>query len=298
MSKLGSAHGLGRGLSALLGDIDEESASVRSESVNEGDLVSEISLNEIDTDAGQPRKQFDDETLKELAESIASVGVIQPIVLVRNGSRYKIVVGERRFRASRLAGRTTIPAIVRSWDEMTRLKTALIENLQRQDLNPVETAQGIRTLMDKCSLTQEEAASVVGKSRSAVANTLRLLNLPEEVLELLRSGKLSAGHARALVAISDPERQIKLARMAYQLGWSVRQLEKVCSEPEKKETKPVKVKKTSEVLSLEKMAREAFSVKAQIDGDQNKGKLVLSYSTPEDLQHIWEVLELINQSMQ
>jgi len=298
MIKQGSSHGLGRGLSALLGDIEEESAVVSDEKVNAGDTVMELSLNDIDTDAGQPRKQFDEEALKELAESIASVGVIQPIVVVKNGSRYRIVVGERRFRASRMAGRTTIPAIVRSWDEMTRLKTALIENLQSEDLNPVETAQGIRTLMDRCSYTQEEAAAVVGKSRSAVANTLRLLTLPEPVLALLREGKLSAGHARALAGLDDAERQIKLAQLAYQQGWSVRQLERICAEPEKEKPKPVPVKPDSEIKSLEKMAREAFSVKARIDGDQSKGKLILSYTSPEDLQHIWDVLELINQGLQ
>ena len=260
--------------------------------------MTEVSLNDIDTDAEQPRKRFNDESLQELADSIASVGVIQPIVLVKSaGDRYKIVVGERRFRASRMAGRTTIPAIIRSWDEMTRLKTALIENLQREDLNPVDTAAGIKALMDKCCLTQEEAASVVGKSRSAIANTLRLLNLPEEVLEMLRDGRLSSGHARALVTV-DKERAIKLATLTVQQGWSVRQLERIAAQPEKTEAKPAKPVRTEEIVRLEKMAREAFTVHAKIEGDQNKGKLVLNYSTPDELERIWDVLELINQGMQ
>ena len=294
MNKKTAPHGLGRGLSALLGDIDEENEALTSESAQVGDVVTELSLSEIDVDRAQPRKAFDEEKLRELADSIASVGVIQPIIVCKRGDRYSIIAGERRFRASRMAGKTTIPAIVRNWDEMTRLKAALIENLQRSDLNPVETALGIKALMDKCDLTQEEAAGVVGKSRSAVANTLRLLTLDEKVLRMLEDGTLSAGHARALVALS-PERQVRLATLAVQQGWSVRQLEHIAALPEEPVHKPA-APKNPEIKKLEKMAREAFGTRARIDGDENKGRLILSYSSADDLEHIWEVLNCLNQA--
>lgn len=297
MNKKTTPHGLGRGLSALLGDIEEPisaSESAAAEAPKNG--VVEISLNEIDINREQPRKDFDEDSLKELAQSIESVGVIQPIVVKRNGDRYSIVVGERRFRASRLAGKTTIPAIVKDIDEDTRIKAALIENLQREDLNPVDTALGIRALMEKCELTQDEAAQVVGKSRSAVANTLRLLTLEPEVIELLRSGKLSAGHARALVTVS-PARQKRLAELCLQQGWSVRQLERICALPEKDALEQARGKKTKapELSKLEKMAREAFGTRARIDGDENKGRLIISYASAEDLESIWSILEAMNQ---
>lgn len=290
-----AAHGLGRGLGALLGDIETESEILKNEQQSAGDVVREISLSDIDINPEQPRKTFDEEALKELADSIASVGVIQPIVLVQKGDRYSIVVGERRFRASRLAGKTTIPAIVRNYDEMTRLKTALIENLQRSDLNPVETALGIKTLMERCDFTQEEAAAVVGKSRSAVANTLRLLTLTDSVLEMLKDGRISAGHARALVTVS-PARQERLAQLTIQQGWSVRQLERICALPEKNEPVRTKESRAQELGQLERMARTVFGMRARIDGDVNKGRLIINYSSQEDLEGIWNVLESIGQS--
>ena len=294
MNKKTAPHGLGRGLGALLGEIDEENEVLTSESAQAGDVVTELPLSEIDVNRGQPRKVFDEDKLRELSESIASVGVIQPIIVCRRGDRYSIIAGERRFRASRMAGKTTIPAIVRDWDEMTRLKAALIENLQRSDLNPVETAMGIKTLMEKCDFTQEEASTVVGMSRSALANTLRLLTLDEKVLKMLEEGTLSAGHARALVSLS-PERQVRLATLAVQQGWSVRQLERIAALPEEPASKPA-APKNPEIKKLEKMAREAFGTRARIDGDENKGKLILSYSSAEDLEHIWEVLNCLNQA--
>ena len=292
MNKKTAPHGLGRGLSALLGDMDSTLSEPKPASEN---AVVMVSLNDIDINREQPRKDFDEESLKELAQSIKSVGVIQPVVLKKNGDRYSIVVGERRFRASRMAGLTSIPAIIRDIDEEQRMRQALIENLQREDLNPVETALGIKALMDKCDLTQDEAAEVVGKSRSAVANTLRLLNLEPEVLEMLRSGLISAGHARALVTVS-PARQLRLAELTVQQGWSVRQLERISALPEE-ETLRAKPKKTKppEISKLEKMAREAFGTRARIDGDENKGRLIISYASQEDLESIWSILEALNQ---
>lgn len=296
-SKKNISHGLGRGLGALLGEIEEENAVITSEEPQAGDRVVTLALADIDPNRDQPRKQFNEEKLKELADSIASVGVIQPIVVVKRGDRYSIIAGERRWRASRLAGKTDIPAVVRNWDEMTRLKATLIENLQRDDLNPVEEAMGIHTLMEKCALTQESAAGVVGKSRSAIANTLRLLTLPDEVLDMLRDGRLSAGHGRALVTVS-PERQKKLALLTVQQGWSVRQLERICAQPEAKPTPAKPAPRSAEFRELEKMARDIFGTHVKLDGDENKGRLVLSYSNAEDLERIWDVLDFMRQSQQ
>ena len=295
--KKSAPRGLGRGLGALLGEIDEAHEALTTEKQQPGDRVENIRIVDIDPNRDQPRKEFDEESLKELSESIQAVGVIQPVILTKKGSRYQIVAGERRWRASRMAGLAEIPAIVRDWDEITRMKAALIENLQRDDLNPVEEALGIQTLMKKCDLTQEAASKVVGKSRSAVANMLRLLTLPEAVLEMLKNGVLSAGHARALVSVS-PERQLKLASLTVQQGWSVRQLERICAQPEKEEPLKKKEKRIPELQQLEKMARDVFGTRAKLNGDTHSGKLILSYSSYDDLERIWEVLECLSQGGQ
>ena len=297
-AKKTAPRGLGRGLGALLGEIDEAHEALTAESAQPGDRVENVRIVDIDPNRDQPRKDFDEESLKELSESIQAVGVIQPVILTKKGSRYQIVAGERRWRASRMAGLNEIPAIVRDWDEITRMKAALIENLQRDDLNPVEEALGIQTLMKKCDLTQEAVSKVVGKSRSAVANMLRLLTLPDKVLEMLKNGALSAGHARALVSVSPAERQLKLALYAVQQGWSVRQLERISAQPEKEETPKKKEKRIPELQQLEKMARDVFGTRAKLNGDTNSGKLVLSYSSYDDLERIWEVLECLLQSEQ
>ena len=292
-AKKTAPHGLGRGLGALLGDIENESELLHSETEQKGDVVQTVPLSSIDPNRDQPRKEFREESLKELADSIRAVGV-----MTKRGNRYSIIAGERRWRASRMAGLNEVPVIVRDWDEMTRLKAALIENLQRDDLNPVEEALGIRALMDKCELTQEAASGVIGKSRSAIANSLRLLTLPDDVLALLKDGSLSAGHGRALVSVS-PERQSKLAILTVQQGWSVRQLERICAQPEKKPVEtPAPARRPAELGQLEKMAREVFGTRVKLDGDENKGKITLSYMSAEDLERIWDVLEFIRQSEQ
>lgn len=297
-AKKTAPHGLGRGLGALLGDIENESELLHSETEQKGDVVQTVPLSSIDPNRDQPRKEFREESLKELADSIRAVGVIQPIVVTKRGNRYSIIAGERRWRASRMAGLNEVPVIVHDWDEMTRLKAALIENLQRDDLNPVEEALGIRALMDKCELTQEAASGVIGKSRSAIANSLRLLTLPDDVLALLKDGSLSAGHGRALVSVS-PERQSKLAILTVQQGWSVRQLERICAQPEKKPVEtPAPARRPAELGQLEKMAREVFGTRVKLDGDENKGRITLSYMSAEDLERIWDVLEFIRQSEQ
>ncbi len=283
--------GLGRGLDALLGsDVLSEPQNQPSE-----DSVVQIPISQIDPNRDQPRRQFNESALKDLAESIESVGVIQPILVYASDNRYTIIAGERRWRAARLAGLEEIPAIVRDWDDVRRMQVALIENLQRDDLNPVEQAMGVQSLMEQYGFTQEAVSKQLGKSRSAIANLLRLLNLPEPILDMLRDGRLSAGHGRALVNLP-ADRQIQLAELAVQEGWSVRQLERAAQLQPKNPSSPPSLPRPAEFNELERMAREVFGTKAQITGTEKQGKLVLQYHTPDDLQRIWELLEFIRQS--
>lgn len=287
--------GLGRGLGALLGDdvVEQPAAApeVKAPAEEVQDAVRMLPIRLIDPNRDQPRRSFDEDALRELAASIEAVGVIQPIIVAEVGERYSIIAGERRYRASRMAGLDEIPAIVRNWDEQRRLEAALIENLQRDDLNPIEEALGVKHLMEESSLTQEKVAERLGKSRPAVANLLRLLTLEESVQQLLIEGKLSAGHARALVTV-DEKRQVQLANLTVQQGWSVRQLERICAQPVKQEEpKPVKVR-DQQFSRLEGMARELFGTRAKLDGTQDSGKLTLFYYSADDLQRIWEVLEM------
>jgi len=281
--------GLGRGLGALLGDVVEEAAAQAAEESAPADEVHSLPIRLIDPNRDQPRRSFDPDALEELAQSIRAVGVIQPIIVQPNGERYTIIAGERRYRASRLAELEEIPAIVRDWDAQQRLEAALIENLQRDDLNPVDEARGVRRLMDEAGLTQEAVAQRLGKSRPAVANLLRLLTLPESVLHMLREGRLSAGHARALVTV-DPRRQVQLANLAAEQGWSVRQLERICAQPVKTEEKPRRVR-DQQISQLEGMARELFGTKVRLDGNHDAGRITLYYYSGDDLQRIWDVLE-------
>ena len=292
--------GLGRGLSALLGDaVDEAPAKdVRAEveakaepAAKPVDEVRMLPIRLIDPNREQPRRSFDEEALKELAQSIRAVGVLQPIIVKPDGERYTIIAGERRYRASRLAEMDEIPAIVRDWDEQKRLEAALIENLQRDDLNPVEEAMGVKRLMEEAGLTQEKAAERLGKSRPAVANLLRLLSLPESVLKLLSEGKLSAGHARALVTV-DPRRQVQLANLTVQQGWSVRQLERICAQPVKEEARKPRRARDAQISELEGMARELFGTRVKLDGSTDSGRITLYYYNADDLQRIWDVLEM------
>ena len=287
--------GLGRGLGALLGDdvVEQPAAApeVKAPAEEVQDAVRMLPIRLIDPNRDQPRRSFDEDALRELAASIEAVGVIQPIIVAEVGERYSIIAGERRYRASRMAGLDEIPAIVRNWDEQRRLEASLIENLQRDDLNPIEEALGVKRLMEESSLTQEKVAERLGKSRPAVANLLRLLTLEQSVQQLLIEGKLSAGHARALVTV-DKKRQVQLANLTVQQGWSVRQMERICAQPVKQEEpKPVKVR-DQQFSRLEGMARELFGTRAKLDGTQDSGKLTLFYYSADDLQRIWEVLEM------
>lgn len=270
--------GLGRGLDVLLPQTDSLLETV----------VRDIAIDDIDPNTDQPRRDFDKDALEQLAQSIREAGVLSPILVVENGSRYRIVAGERRFRASRLAGLSTVPCIVREMTTEQQMEAALIENLQREDLNPIEEAAAIRSLMRECGYTQEQAAKKLGKSRPAIANSLRLLNLPKEITDLVVSGDLSAGHARVLAGLENDARKLELAHQCVLHGWSVRRLEEASRE-KPASPRPVRTV-TPELEALQNSMREAFGLKTTLTGSEKKGKIVLSYSTAEELEHLYEVI--------
>ncbi|MFR5932934.1 MAG: ParB/RepB/Spo0J family partition protein [Oscillospiraceae bacterium] len=274
--------GLGRGLDALLGDYTQPTP--------EG--VQELDIHLIDTNAGQPRKEFDQEKLLELADSIRQHGVVQPIILRQKGERYVIVAGERRFRAARLAGLEKVPAIVKDLDEAQVMEVALIENLQREDLNPIEEAAAIRFLMQQHDLTQEEVSKRLSKSRPAIANSLRLLTLPEPVQAYLRNGKLQAGHARALAGLQDPEAQAVLADKIVGEGLSVRAAESLAREQGQKPPRQKKEPPATDpdLAAAEASLREWLGTKVSIQGSSQRGRIVIEYYNAELLQGIYDLL--------
>lgn len=274
--------GLGRGLDALLGDYTQPTP--------EG--VQQVDIRRIDTNAGQPRKDFDQEKLQELADSIRQHGVVQPILLRQNGERYVIVAGERRFRAARLAGLDQVPAIVKDLDEAQVMEVALIENLQREDLNPIEEAAAIRFLMQQHDLTQEEVSKRLSKSRPAIANSLRLLSLPEPVQAYLRNGKLQAGHARALAGLQDPEAQAVLADKIVGEGLSVRAAESLAREQGQKPPRQKKEPPATDpdLAAAEASLREWLGTKVSIQGSSQRGRIVIEYYNAELLQGIYDLL--------
>lgn len=278
--------GLGKGLGALLG----EAALQTAEPPSGAQL---LPLQKVEPNPLQPRKNFDPDELQALADSIAMHGVIQPLTVRQLPSGfYQIIAGERRWRAARLANLSTIPAIVREWDDIKRQEAALVENIQREDLNAIEEAQGISRLMNECALTQEAVAERLGRSRSAVANLLRLLNLPARIQSAVIDGTLSAGHARVLAGIADSELQGALFAKTLQFGWSVRQLEAAAknAQTEKKE-KPEREPLPIEYEELTERLRSATGLKVKLEGTQEKGKITLQYTSEEELQRLWEWME-------
>ncbi len=274
--------GLGRGLDELLPMGDDLL----------GSTVKEISIGDIDPNEGQPRRTFTEDNLNQLAQSIKEAGVLQPILVVEMGSRYRIVAGERRWRAARLAGLATIPCIVKDMDRRQQMEAALIENLQREDLNPMEEAAAIRSLMQQCGYTQEAAAKRLGKSRPAIANILRLLNLPQEVMDMVRKGTLSAGHARVLAGLEDEARQIDLARQTLLSGLSVRQLEQLAAKPlDVPKPKPAEKTLPVELSELEGRMQEVLGVRTTFTGSAKKGKIVLQYYSAEELERLYQAME-------
>ena len=281
---MASNKGLGKGLGALLGDFTEET--------QEQNGYRLIPLHKVEPNPEQPRQDFDEEELQSLADSIAVHGIIQPLTVRQLSSGYyQIIAGERRWRAARIAGLAEVPVVIIEADDKKATELALIENLQRQDLNPVEEALGYQTLINEYNMTQEEAAGQVGKSRPAVANALRLLSLPDEVLEMLRSGAITAGHARAILTLKSEKKQQEAAQKIAALGLSVRQAELLCKNMTKEPTPQKEVTLAVDyVAECEKSLSKHLGRGVKIVNGKRKGKFELEFYGQEDLQNLLDAL--------
>ena len=278
--------GLGKGLDALF-----ESYSYREETGSEkkdNSKVREIRINDIDPNPKQARKYFDEAKIKELADSIKNHGIVQPIIVRPSGNRYILVAGERRWRASRAANKTTIPALILDMSDKEALEISLIENLQREDLNPIEEARGIQDMVDRLNITQEEAAERLGKSRSAVANALRLLQLSKTIQDLLADKKLTAGHARALLSITDDKKRDEIASIIIEKNLSVRETEKLVQKLNKIPKKAKVKQKPSYIMEIESELEESLGTRVQINPGKRKGIIEIEYYSNEDLERIIE----------
>ena len=281
---------LGRGLEALFQENDIEGVDVI-DNIQEGEVVSELSTSELRPNPYQPRKHFDREKLEELALSIKEHGVLQPIIVKKDIKGYIIIAGERRFKASQLAKVTTIPAIVREYSDDLMMQHALIENLQREDLNPIEEAKSYQLIMQKIDLTQEKFAEKIGKSRAYVANMMRLLSLPEFVTDAVEKLEISIGHAKILAGVKDRELLLKLAMMIKEKQISVRELEGLMKELDvPKQTKKKEKSLNPHLKSLESHLKSHFGTKVDIKDKNGKGQVVINYLSPDDLNRIVEVL--------
>ncbi len=263
------------------------------------EMVTQIQSKLIDTNPNQPRKHFDEESLQELAVSIKNYGVIQPILVSpKEGGRYELIAGERRLRASKMAGLSFIPAIVKQFTESEMAEIALIENLQREDLNPIEEARAYRSLMDKYGFTQEELADKLGKSRPVIANSLRLLSLNPVVIEMVETGRLSSGHARCLAAIKDMGVQATYALAACDKQLSVRQLENMVRaylKPGKEPKTPKKFFISPELKELVNNMQRTFGTKVKAVGNNEKGRIFIDYYTKDDLIRIYELIDSLSE---
>ncbi|MDR2634355.1 MAG: ParB/RepB/Spo0J family partition protein [Clostridiales bacterium] len=262
-----------------------------------GEAAVILPIDRVEPNPDQPRKSFNEESLRELAASIAKVGVIQPILVCQNGEKYIIIAGERRYRATLLAGLTEIPAIIRSDAPIENQQIALIENLQREDLNPIEIAEAISDLIVNYKLTQEEVASALGKSRPVVTNLLRLLLLPPEVIQMVRDGRLSSSHARCLVVIDDKEILVQFARHAAENKLSVHDLETSVKLffARKKAVVAERAKniQSRELKDLVSDMRRVFATKVRLMGNDSKGRIYIDYFSRDDLQRIFELIEIL-----
>ena len=309
---------LGRGLGSLLGILDEEvdveekveAKQTKNEEIKpqstkntenkktiNGETIEYLEIGKIDNNPNQPRKNFDATALQELATSIKIHGVIQPILVTPKNGRYMIVAGERRFRACMIAEQKTIPAIIKTFDEKQIKEIALLENIQRQDLNPIETARAMKELLDSYGWTQEDLADRLGKSRSGVANTMRLLTLCPAVVELIEQGKLSAGHARSLVVVTNPEVQLKLAEQVVNSKLTVRDMENAVKEVSKTAKRTIKTRTpehSDEMKEFIDIMEHKFSTKVNVKGTEKKGKIIINYYNSDDLDRIYELIARLN----
>ena len=277
--------GLGKGLDALL-----LNNYIEEENIKEGEKVQNLKIIDVEPNREQPRRNFDEEALEELSNSIKEYGVIQPIIVSKKDNYYQIVAGERRWRASKKAGLDEIPAIVRDYDKQKNSEIALIENIQREDLNPIEKATAIRELLDTYNLTQQQLADKLGISRSGLANTVRILNLDQRVIDLVREGKITEGHCKALLAIDDAQKQYEAAKYIIESGDSVREVEKQMRI--KKKTNPT-IKNRYEPIyrEIEDSFRNFFGTKVKLEAKERSGKIIIQYSSNEDLDRILNIIK-------
>ncbi len=279
--------GLGKGLNAIIG------ADIVSEVIDRPRAI-EISVDRLSPNPFQPRRSFTEEGLEQLAESIRHHGILQPIVVRPSGDGYQLIAGERRWRAAQIAGLQRIPAVVRELDDPSMVQVALIENLQREDLNPIEEASAYRRLMDEFNMTQEQLSSTIGRSRPAIANAVRLLNLPTEIQRAVEERKLSEGHARCLLAISDQGDQLKVAAEIIANGLNVRQAEELVKGTTRNVSRETIRKRASEedpdAVRLTQRLGERLGTRVKLSGSVRKGKLEIEYYSVEDLDRILEII--------
>ena len=275
--------GLGKGLDALFSDnILEEDEETKLKDGEE--IVKKIKIIEIEPNREQPRKIFNNESLEELAESIKKYGIIQPIIVNKKDDYYEIVAGERRWRAAKKAGLTEMPCIVRGDDERRNKEIALIENIQREDLNPIDKARGFRQLMDEYGMTQQQLSDTIGLSRSGIANTVRILNLDPRVIKLAEEGKLTEGHCRALMAIQDADKQYAAAMVIVEKGETVRDIERKVKN--NKKAQKIDPKYDAIFRDIEDSFQGFFGTKVKLDAKKRSGRIIIQYSSNEDLERI------------
>jgi ParB family chromosome partitioning protein len=286
---------LGKGISQLLANVEDERVDAP-----KGDKILFISIDNIKPNPGQPRKSFNESAIGELADSIKEYGILQPLVLRKQGNSYIIVAGERRFRAAKVAGLSQVPAIIKELTDQKTREISLIENLQREDLNAIEAAEALKELMDGYNLTQEEVAQRIGKARPSIANTLRLLSLDKRVKQMVREDRLSAGHARTLIPVTDADEQLRMAELCENGQLSVRELEKMVRyylHPEKQPKKmsdQQKAKMSAEMKEFANNLNRVFMTKVKLMGNENKGRITIDYFSKDDLQRIYELIEKLS----
>lgn len=291
--------GLGRGLESLFSNYNGINNNVSRETLNndkdlqndsERNMVKNISISLLDPNKEQPRKRFDEEPLNELASSIKLHGILQPILVVEKNGRYLIVAGERRFRASKIAGLKEIPCIVANFNDSEIKEISIIENLQRKDLTPIEEAKAIKQLIDEFGWTQDVVAERLGKSRPAITNTLRLLNLVPEVIQMIEDGKLSAGHAKSLVVVTDPEAQIRLAKQVSEKKLTVRDLEQAVKVKKTNPKAELSTKISPEFHELIMDMQRVFGTKISVMGNEHRGRIYIDYFSKDDLDRIYDLI--------
>ncbi len=289
--------GLGKGLESLFGDVEikAEEVTAKEQSKEGGNSVEYISIDKIKPNTNQPRKSFNEEKINELASSILEHGLIQPIVVRAYGSGYEIVAGERRYRAARVAGLKNIPCLIRELSDEQNMLLAIIENVQREDLNPIDEAMAINQMIDTYGLTQEQVSKSISKSRPYITNSLRLLRLPETIREAIIAGELSAGHARAILAVGSETHMLELAKRVITEGLSVRETEKLAGEAKNIKAKPVKrkVPKNRDAEIIEEELKALLGTKVHIKDQGKRGRIEIEYYSTEERERIIEMLKTL-----